>query len=87
MCWIYFVKQKFEVCDVFIKFYKMILTQFQKEIWILRTNNGGEYINQKLQTFFPTVDLFTKPHVLSPLNKMGLQRGKTEHFLIKLDPL
>ena len=41
---VYFLKHKSEVFDVFVKFYHMILTQFQNEPQILWSDNGGEYI-------------------------------------------
>ena len=41
MCWIYFLKHKSEVFDVFVKFYNMIVTQFIAKPKILRSDNGG----------------------------------------------
>lgn len=35
MCWVYFLKSKSEVFDVFVKFYDMLLTQFQAQLQIL----------------------------------------------------
>lgn len=54
MCWVYFLKHKTEVFDVFVKFYNMLKTQFQTQPKILRSDNGKEYINQKFQDFFST---------------------------------
>ena len=41
MCWIYFLKHKSEVFDVFVKFYNTIVTQFKTKPQILRSDNGG----------------------------------------------
>ena len=45
MCWVYFLKHKSEVFDVFVKFYNMILFQFHAQLKILRSDNDGEYIS------------------------------------------
>ncbi|KAJ0765088.1 putative RNA-directed DNA polymerase transcription factor C3H family [Helianthus annuus] len=41
MTWVYFLKHKSEVFEKFTIFHTMIHTQFQKEIQILRSDNGG----------------------------------------------
>ncbi|CAO2841169.1 unnamed protein product [Amaranthus hypochondriacus] len=51
MSWVYFLKHKSEVFDVFVKFHTMIRTQFQKQIRILRSDNGKEYVNHKMDKF------------------------------------
>ena len=49
MSWVYFLKHKFEVFDVFIKFYHMILTQFQTQPQILLSDNGGKHVNLNMK--------------------------------------
>ena len=51
MSWIYFLKYKSEVFDVFVNFYNMILTQFHTGLKILRSDNGGEYVSHKMKNF------------------------------------
>ena len=51
MSWVYFLKNKSEVYDVFINFYNMICTQFAAQPQILRSDNGGEYINLDMKQF------------------------------------
>ena len=41
MSWLYFLKHKSEVFDVFVTFYNMIVTQFHIQPQILRSDNGG----------------------------------------------
>ena len=43
--WVYFMKHKSEVFDVFVKFYHMILTQFQTQPQILWSDNGVNMLN------------------------------------------
>ncbi|XP_019158475.1 PREDICTED: uncharacterized protein LOC109155214 [Ipomoea nil] len=52
MTWVYFLKHKSEVFDKFTMFYAMIQTQFQKNIQIFRSDNGGEFVNTHMQQFF-----------------------------------
>ncbi|KAJ0927704.1 putative RNA-directed DNA polymerase [Helianthus annuus] len=54
MTWIYFLKNKSEVFDKFTMFYTMIQTQFKTNIQILRSDNGGEFINDSMKRFCQT---------------------------------
>lgn len=54
MTWIYFLKTKSDVCSKFVEFYHLIDTQYQKKIQILRSDDGGEYVNANLQDFTKT---------------------------------
>ena len=49
--WIFLMKDKSEVFHLFVKFYRMIQTQFESPIKRLRSNNGKEYVNQNLSKF------------------------------------
>ena len=51
MCWVFFLKHKSKVYDTFVKFY-MIVTQFQTKPQALRSDNGTEYVNAKMKSFF-----------------------------------
>jgi len=51
MMWLYLLKDKSEVPDKFVAFYKMVHTQFNRKIQILRSDNGGEYLNRTLKAF------------------------------------
>ena len=54
MCWVYFLKHRSEVFDVVTKFYHMIVNQFNISPKVIRSNNGGEYINHQMTHFFST---------------------------------
>jgi Integrase core domain len=45
MTWVYLLKGKDEVLDVFKTFHKMVQTQFGQEIKMLRSDNRGEFVN------------------------------------------
>src|ERR1044072_2497163 len=51
MCWIYFLKFKSEVAEVFWKFKSWIENQSGLKFQILRTDNGAEYTSTKFNLF------------------------------------
>ena len=51
MTWVCLMKSKSEVSSLFQKFHKMIATQYQSHIQVLRTDNGGEFVNQDLKQY------------------------------------
>ena len=52
MTWLYLMKNKSDVGDIFKGFYHMVYTQYSLPIKVLRSDNGGEYLNQDLSQFF-----------------------------------
>ena len=52
MTWLYLLKHKDEVFKVFQSFHAMIQTQFSTQLRILRSDNGGEYVNHHFQSYF-----------------------------------
>jgi len=49
---IYLLKQKSEVYLKFKEFYEKVLTETGVRIQIVRSDNGGEYVNQQMEKFF-----------------------------------
>ena len=43
MCWVYFIRLKSEVFDVFKQFKALVENQCNLNIKALRSDNGGEY--------------------------------------------
>lgn len=54
MTWIYLLKYKEELFRVFQVFHKMFQTQFFAKLQVLRSDNGGEYVNSIIQRILPT---------------------------------
>ena len=50
--WIYMMKDKSEVNLIFKNFHKMICTQFDARVKIIRSNNGGNILNMVLRIIF-----------------------------------
>ena len=51
MTWIYLLKNKSEVFSKFTSFCAMVKTQFKSDIQILRSDNGGEFVNTSMNQF------------------------------------
>ena len=51
MCWIYFLRFKSEVADVFWKFKQWIENKSGCTIQMLRSDNGKEYTSNKFNKF------------------------------------
>ncbi|CAL9013295.1 unnamed protein product [Prunus brigantina] len=52
LTWVYLMTDKSEVFSIFQSFHQMIHTQYNSKIKVFRSNNGGEYINSGLKTYF-----------------------------------
>ena len=52
MTWIYFLKSKSEFFKKFTLFYTFVQTQYNRQIQTLRSNNGREFVNARMQSFF-----------------------------------
>ena len=80
MTWLYLLKKKFEVLEAFRSFHVMVQTQFSASIQILRSENGGEFINKNFQEYFKCHGLLhetTSPQ--TPQN--GVAERKNRHIL------
>ncbi|KAJ0623415.1 putative RNA-directed DNA polymerase [Helianthus annuus] len=52
--WCYLLRNKMEVFENIEIFYELVLTQFKKKIKILRSDNGTEFVNNKMDNFCKT---------------------------------
>ena len=52
MTWISLLSNKSDVNTAFQELYKMVSTQYQSKIRVLQSDNGGEYLNTTLKSFF-----------------------------------
>ena len=54
LTWVALLKTKDEVFPAFQAFHTLIQTQYNSTIKVLRSDNGGEYVNHAFQEFFQT---------------------------------
>lgn len=50
LTWVFLMKEKSEVCQIFKKIYLMIQNQFQTQIQIFKTDNAREYFKSHLES-------------------------------------
>ena len=79
VCWVYLLKEKYEVVGVFKQFHKMILNQFETNIRILHTDNEREYYPNILGEHLQKEGIIHR--VLTLHNKMECRKKKNRHFL------
>lgn len=72
--WTYLLKENFETKKFFQNFHKMIQTQFQTQIRILRTHNGNECISKNLGDYLANNGII---HQTSYINTPQ-QKGKLD---------
>uniref|UniRef100_A0A2N9EIQ9 Integrase catalytic domain-containing protein n=1 Tax=Fagus sylvatica TaxID=28930 RepID=A0A2N9EIQ9_FAGSY len=75
------LKTKDEVSTVFQAFHAMVQTQFSSKIQILRSDNGGEYINQRLQAYFQQHGLLHETSCSQTPQQNGVAERKNRHIL------
>ena len=49
--WMFLLRYKFDVFNVFVHFKSLVENQFNYTIKILRFDTGGEYVNHKFKSF------------------------------------
>jgi GAG-pre-integrase domain/Integrase core domain len=81
MTWLYLLKNKNEVIDVFQSFYKMIYTQFGKKVKMVRSDNGGEFVNKTLKIFFNNEGVLHETSCVGTPQQNGVAERKNRHVL------
>ena len=81
MTWIYLLKTKDEVFSVFQAFHAMVQNQFSSKIKILRSDNGGEFINHRFQSYFQQHGLLHETSCSQTPQQNGVAERKNRHIL------
>ncbi|CAN6687056.1 unnamed protein product [Malus baccata var. baccata] len=81
MTWLYMLKNKSEVCDVFRLFQQMVKTQYSIDIKVLRSDNGGEYIASELSRFLQDRGIIHQTTCPHTPQQNGVAERKNRHIL------
>jgi Integrase core domain len=81
MTWLYLLKTKGEVASVIKSFYKLIKIQYGKEIRVLRSDNGGEFLNRELKDFFREKGIIHQTSCVNTPQQNGVTERKNRHIL------
>ena len=79
--WLYLLKHKSDVCNIFQVFHKMITTQFNTPIKIVKFDNGGEYCNNKFKNFMESVGILHQTSCPNSPQQNGVAERKNRHLL------
>ncbi|CAL8118428.1 unnamed protein product [Prunus armeniaca] len=52
LTWVFLLKNKHNVASILLEFCTMVSTQFHAQVKVFQTDNGGEYVNNTLASFF-----------------------------------
>jgi transposase InsO family protein len=78
--WIYFLRKKSEVFQHLKDFKALVESQSGKKIKVLRTDNGGEYVNNKIQNIFHEVGIQLQHTVPYTPHQNGFVEQKKQIF-------
>ncbi|CAM8909147.1 unnamed protein product [Rhodiola kirilowii] len=79
--WVFLLNQKSEVADIIIEFFQMVDTQFEKKVKVFRSDNGGEFFNNKLNSFFKSKGCIHQSSCPYTPQQNGLAERKHRHIL------
>ena len=79
--WVYLLKHKSDVCDVFRSFHQMIATQFNTYIKVIRSDNGGEYFKTELIEFMNSNGILHQTTCPYSPQQNGVAERKNRHIL------
>lgn len=83
----YLLEEKSDVISISPVFHKIIHTQFNARIQVLRSDNGGEYIKGGLSFYFQENGIIHQTCARVLLKKMDLPKLKRKNrHLLLLDP-
>ena len=75
------MKSKGEVNTLFQRFHKVVRTQFRSEIQALRTDNGGEFVNQELENYLTEHGIAHQTTCPYTPQQNGVAERKNRHLL------
>ncbi|CAL5428100.1 unnamed protein product [Camellia sinensis] len=81
MTWVCLMASKNEVASLFQKFHTMVATQYQFPIRVLRSDNGGEFVNQYLTPFLNQHGIVHQTTCTSTPQQNGVAERKNRHLL------
>ncbi|GKD04394.1 putative RNA-directed DNA polymerase [Tanacetum coccineum] len=79
--WVYMLKTKDEVFQMFVNFYNIILTQFNIKIKVIRSDNGTEFTNNKMTEFLNTMGILHQTTCAYTPQQNGIAERKHRHLL------
>ncbi|GJS62522.1 retrotransposon protein, putative, ty3-gypsy subclass [Tanacetum coccineum] len=79
--WLYLLKTKDEVCNMFKSFHSLLLTQFKCKIKNVRSDNGIEFVNNNMDMFFNHNGIIHQTTCPYTPQQNGIAERKHRHLL------
>lgn len=79
--WVYLLKSKTEVGHYITNFIKLIFTQFNKKVKIIRSDNGTEFVNNQLSSLFNDLGMIHQTSCAYTPQQNGIAERKHRHLL------
>jgi hypothetical protein len=81
MTWFYLMKNKDKVFSIFQSLHAMIHTQFSATHRVIRSDNGGKFVNQRIRTYFDNHGLIHETSCPQTPQQNGVAERKNRHIL------
>ena len=81
MTWICLMKCKSEVSSLFKQFHNMVATQYSSVIQVLRSDNGGEFVNQEFKQYLIYHGIVHQTTCPYTPQQNGITEHKNRHLL------
>ncbi|GJX52152.1 putative RNA-directed DNA polymerase [Tanacetum coccineum] len=79
--WVYLIKSKDEVFGYFVEFVNLIANQFLKRIKVIRSDNGTEFINNKMEKILKEKGIIHQTSCAYTPQQNGIAERKHRHLL------
>ncbi|KAL0320493.1 UNVERIFIED_CONTAM: Retrovirus-related Pol polyprotein from transposon RE2 [Sesamum radiatum] len=79
--WVFLMRYKSQSVSTLQHFYSMVLTQFDRKLKVVRTDNGSEFLSEKCQSFFLDKGIMHHKTCPYPPQQNGVVERKHKHLL------
>ena len=79
--WVYLMKSKSEVNLLFQNFHKMVCSQYNAQVQVLRSDNGGEYFSFELKQYLEAHGTIHQTTCFDIPQQNGVAERKNCHLL------
>ncbi|RDX69464.1 hypothetical protein CR513_51414, partial [Mucuna pruriens] len=79
--WIFLMKHKYEVCQIFVNFFCLVKNQFNKFIKRLRLENGTKFINLEFSKFLKDNRMVHELTCVNTPQQNGVAEKKNRHLI------
>lgn len=79
--WVFLLRGKDETFENFLTFYNLLKNQFNKTVKIIRSDNGSEFINQRMNNFTKQHGILHQTSCVHTPQQNGIVERKHRHLL------